>query len=338
MVTEGTLEWWIKVDRGYSYWAGVLHDGAANNWWGDGALIFTTDIAGGDVTWPGSTWLYVRDSDILLMMGTRMYGGYITSESLSNSFRFGEWHAIGISFGSGGHQIMVDGQLVVSDPTKTQPLGSGGNFSAPVDIPTIGESVSGFFGNNYYEGGFEGMVDRFRISSSQSDWYLALGLTRPLQIITQPQSQLGYWGKSVSFSVTATNGTSPYTYQWVKDQIPILDATNSLLVLTNLQMTNAGVYVAVVTDAASKTTNSQPATLTMNPAGVGIALYAGVAIEGVVGQTYGVQMTSDLSNTNSWAGVANATLTTPTQIWYDSQPETRPQRYYRVVPGPIAIP
>jgi len=233
---------------------------------------------------------------------------------------------------------MVDGQLVVSDPTKTQPLGSGGNFSAPVDIPTIGESVSGFFGNNYYEGGFEGMVDRFRISSSQSDWYLALGLTRPLQIITQPQSQLGYWGKSVSFSVTATNGTSPYTYQWVKDQIPILDATNSLLVLTNLQMTNAGVYVAVVTDAASKTTNSQPATLTMNPAGVGIALYAGVAIEGVVGQTYGVQMTSDLSNTNSWAGVANATLTTPTQIWYDSQPATRLQRYYRVVPGPISIP
>ena len=85
-------------------------------------------------------------------------------------------------------------------------------------------------------------------------------------------------------------------------------------------------------------TSAPPAILTVIPSGMSIALYTGVTIEGVVGQTYGVQMTSDLSNTNSWAGVANATLTTPTQIWYDSQPETRPQRYYRVVPGPIAIP
>jgi hypothetical protein len=32
------------------------------------------------------------------------------------------------------------------------------------------------------------------------------------------------------------------------------------------------------------------------------------------------------------------TLTTPKQIWCDPQPASQPKRYYRVVPGPIAIP
>ena len=161
---------------------------------------------------------------------------------------------------------------------------------------------------------------------------------RPLQISTQPQSQHGYWGKTVSFTVGVTNGTAPYAFQWEKDGVAILNATNSLMVLENLQSTNAGAYKVVVTDAASTTLPSQPANLTVDAAGVAIALYAGVTIDGVVGQTYGIQMTSDLSNTNSWVGVVNVTLTTPTQLWYDTQAATQPQRCYRVVPGPISIP
>lgn len=159
----------------------------------------------------------------------------------------------------------------------------------------------------------------------------------PLAIVTQPQSQLGYWGKSVSFSVSATNGAPPYGYQWQKDGMAISDATNSVLVLANLQVTNAGVYTVVVSDTVTNLA-SQPATLTVNPAGVGIALYAGVTVDGVVGQVYGIQSTLDLSNTNSWVGRTNLTLTTPTYLWYDSNPATQPQTYYRVLPGPIPIP
>jgi hypothetical protein len=76
----------------------------------------------------------------------------------------------------------------------------------------------------------------------------------------------------------------------------------------------------------------------MNPASVSIALYAGVTIDGAIGLTYGIQSTLDLSNTNSWVGRTNITLTTPTYLWYDSQPATQPQTYYRVLPGPISIP
>jgi hypothetical protein len=127
-------------------------------------------------------------------------------------------------------------------------------------------------------------------------------------------------------------------YQWGKDGGQIPNATNSPLVLTNLQSTNAGVYTVAISDAVTNTVISQPATLTANPAGVAIALYAGVTIDGVVGQTYGIQSTTDLGNTNSWAGQTNLTLTVPTQLWYDTQPAAQAQRYYRVVPGPISIP
>ena len=63
-----------------------------------------------------------------------------------------------------------------------------------------------------------------------------------------------------------------------------------------------------------------------------------MTIDGVVGQTYGIQTSASLANTNSWAGATNVTLTVPTQIWYDSQPAAQAQHYYRVVPGPISIP
>jgi hypothetical protein len=102
-------------------------------------------------------------------------------------------------------------------------------------------------------------------------------------------------------------------------------------------MADAGGYVAVVTNfygAAS----SAPAYLTMNPAGVSLALYAGVTIDGVVGLTYGIQCNTNLSNTNAWWGKANVTLSAPTELWFDVQPASQPQRFYRVVPGPITVP
>ena len=102
-------------------------------------------------------------------------------------------------------------------------------------------------------------------------------------------------------------------------------------------MTDAGNYSVVVTNDCGTTTSSN-AYLTMNPAGVSLALYSGITIDGVVGLTYGIQYSTDLSNTNSWQGMANVTLSVPTMLWFDMQPANQPQRYYRVVPGPISIP
>lgn len=109
--------------------------------------------------------------------------------------------------------------------------------------------------------------------------------------------------------------------------------------LADLDISDAGDYRVVVTDGSGTMLNSQTALVTVNPAGVSIATYAGLTIEGVVGNTYGIQSTTDPSNASGWVGVANVTFTQPTQIWYDSQSTAQqPKRFYRVIAGPISIP
>jgi hypothetical protein len=170
---SGTLEFWINVASGYSYENYVFRRNS------DSAMIFSTDVQGGDVTWPGTTKLFVsRNGDVSLTVAEYKYDKPPTSplEAKGTSFRFGEWHAVGFSVGSMGQHIMVDGKVVASAPTRTQEMGCAGTHQLPVDIPTIGETASHFWAYHRYEGGFEGIVARFRTSVTQRDWYLARGV------------------------------------------------------------------------------------------------------------------------------------------------------------------
>jgi hypothetical protein len=84
----------------------------------------------------------------------------------------------------------------------------------------------------------------------------------PPTITTQPVSQAGATGGSVTFSVVAT-GDAPLSYQWRKDGTAISGSTNSTLTLTNLAVANAGSYTVVVSNAAGSVT-SNAATLTVS--------------------------------------------------------------------------
>jgi len=142
------------------------------------ALIFTTDIQLGDVIWPGSTWIHVfNDGKIYFRIALEKYESYNIDNILvaqNTEAKYGEWLAIGFSYGSEGQYIMLNGNLVASNQERTIELGLGGNHSTPNDIPTIGESVSSVWSNNQNEGGFEGIIDTFRVSDSQKDWKISL--------------------------------------------------------------------------------------------------------------------------------------------------------------------
>jgi TonB family protein len=171
---EGTLEFWIKVDSGYRY---DNFQFKANQ---DGAMIFSSDVNGGDVTWPGTTKVFVsRDGTLTLWMATSKYDKphALQTEAKKTKFRFGEWHAVGVSYGGHGQCIMLDGKLVASANNRTQTFGAAGNHQKPLDIPTIGETVSHFWAHHRYEGGFEGVLAAFRVSARQSDWMLAKGIS-----------------------------------------------------------------------------------------------------------------------------------------------------------------
>lgn len=157
-------------------------------------------------------------------------------------------------------------------------------------------------------------------------------------VITPPSSQSSFWGRSASFSILA-GGQITLAYQWFKDVAPISGATNTSLILTNLQGSDATAYTVVITNLYGGVTSSPPANLTVNAADISIGLYPGpgITINGLVGYTYGIQSSTAL-NPSSWIGQTNLTLTVPTEIWYDPVPALLSQRFYRVVQGPIPIP
>src|SRR5262245_65096086 len=86
------------------------------------------------------------------------------------------------------------------------------------------------------------------------------GQGMPPSITSKPASRTNASGTVATFSVEAT-GTAPLHYQWYRNQLnPIPDATNSVLVLANVQLSDSGAYHVAVTNEAGST-NSAEATL-----------------------------------------------------------------------------
>jgi hypothetical protein len=74
--------------------------------------------------------------------------------------------------------------------------------------------------------------------------------------------------------------------------------------------------------------NSRPASI------VRCGRNAASTIDGVVGYTYGIEYTTDLTDTNSWQNLTNVTLTQPLELWVDRSVNVsapgNPKRFYRV--------
>ncbi len=251
--------------------------------------------------------------------------------------RDGSFHHVAVTLArnsTAGGELYVDGQSVLTfDPT-----GQSGSLSTSEPL-RIGNHATSYL-NCYFKGQIDEVCLYARaLAPAEIEAIYSAGTSgkcRPPAITTQPRSQVGYWGKSAAFDVGAS-GTAPLSFQWSKDGVPIVNGTNSVLSLNNLQMSDGGTYAVLVTNVAGSV-SSTPALLTVNPAGVSVALYTGVTIEGVVGLTYGIQCSTNLDDSSSWRGLANIPLGSPTQLWFDMQPASQAQRYYRVVPGPISIP
>src|SRR4030095_11677755 len=134
----------------------------------------------------------------------------------------------------------------------------------------------------------------------------AVGRCKTNAISPHPVSQTRYWGSSVTFT-SGASGPGALDFRWRKDDVPIPGATNTSLTMTNLQITNAGIYTLVVTNLSGSVTSS-PAALDMKFAEFGIGLTnstIGLSIGGTTGMTYGVRYSPDLI---SWFGLTNVTL------------------------------
>ena len=121
---------------------------------------------------------------------------------------------------------------------------------------------------------FGGLMDEFSVydvalSSNQIQAVYNAGsagkCSVPPVIASQPQNKTVIEGNSVSFSVNA-NGSQPLSYQWLVNSTNIPTATNTTLVLTNVQLGLSGNLYSVVITNLEGSTNSSNALLTVEPA------------------------------------------------------------------------
>jgi uncharacterized repeat protein (TIGR01451 family) len=166
---------------------------------------------------------------------------------------------------------------IISQPQSVSAYsGATANFSvAATGTPLLsfqwqkdGVSIVGATGTNYSitdiqppdAGGYSVIVSNIAGTVSSSNALLTV-LTW-LGIASDPQSQTVSLGGGVTFAVTA-QGTAPFLYKWLKDGNAIPNATNSSYTISNVKLSDAGSYSAVVLNPYGDGVLSASAVLTV---------------------------------------------------------------------------
>jgi len=172
----------------------------------------------------------------------------------------GTWHHVAWSESNGVARLYIDGVLdETSFNYKRGPLS--------LNTTTLGALLQGGGATNF----FNGMLDDVAVWS-RAIFFAEVGQLRtsvvppplsnsPPAITLHPASQSVLTRARVTFSFAAI-GTGPLSVQWRKGGAPLLHETNTLLVLSNVALADAGDYDVVVANAAGGAT-SQVATLSV---------------------------------------------------------------------------
>jgi len=213
--------------------------------------------------------------------GTTYYGGNL---SLNNGFGRGTVFKmtpagalttlVQFNVSNGGHPYAgliqgADGYLYGT--TKwggNLSLNSGNGYGTVFKIATNGIlstllSFTGLNGANPQAGLLLGTDGKFYGTTSQGGngggVIFRLNLSDPLSLVQEPDDLFVSLGASAVFQVSAV-GTAPLGYQWNSNGVALLNATNPILTIANVQLTNAGYYAVVVTNFSGSVT-SRVATL-----------------------------------------------------------------------------
>jgi uncharacterized repeat protein (TIGR01451 family) len=155
----------------------------------------------------------------------------------------------------------------------------------------------------------------------------------PPVFVLEPQSQTNFVGGSASFSAGATACT-PVALQWFFQNKSVSGATNSLLVLANLESVNAGNYFAVASSGGGSAT-SAVASLTVLLTNSVISAGGGVTITlaGAPGQNYVLETATNLYPA-IWVPMQTNTLGT-NGLWQFNDPDAAgfQQRFFRLEPA-----
>ena len=236
----------ISNDFSIVFWVKTTQSGGTGQWWqGDG--LVDGDHAG------------VANDFGTALSGAKFafgVGNPDTTIVSGSSVNDGAWHECVATRvqSTGALNLYVDGNLQATGTGNTKSLTASAFLR-------FGEILSG-------GGFFNGSLDEIKIYNralgnnevSALFYNGAVPSTVPA-IIQAPAPESVFVGSSASFSVQALGGN--LSYQWSVGATPIPGATNALLTLPNVVLTNAGTYSITVSNAAGSASSS--ATLTVLP-------------------------------------------------------------------------
>ncbi len=85
-------------------------------------------------------------------------------------------------------------------------------------------------------------------------------------LASTPGSVIAGVGNSARFDLTTPLGVGPFTYQWLLNGSPLSGRTNQSLVFQSVQLSDAGSYQVVASNAGGSVTSTVPSVLTVLPA------------------------------------------------------------------------
>jgi uncharacterized repeat protein (TIGR03803 family) len=150
-------------------------------------------------------------------------------------------------------------------------------------------------------------------------------------ITAQPLGQRVLLGSSASFSVSVS-GTPPFSYRWRFNGSSLLNATNSAYAIQAVGTNNTGNYSVVVTNLAGSVTSSNAFLTVMVPPTLALQLLAGYPVlnlDGMLGNNFVVQYSTNLAGTN-WLNLLSLTnLPSSPYLFLDPAGDGKPARFYR---------
>jgi hypothetical protein len=174
---------------------------------------------------------------------------------------------------------------------------------------------------------------------NKTNWLITSYPPSAPTIIADPQGQTITAGHSATFTVAA-GGSAPLSYQWYYNtNSGIPNATNTFLMLTNVQATNAGTYSVIVTNTAGSAASSN-AILTVSlgtPSRPQLSDFVfsngtfSLTVSGDPGLDYIVQASTNLTD---WTSIFTNHSPIPPFVWTDLVASNFSQRFYRIQLGP----
>ena len=145
-------------------------------------------------------------------------------------------------------------------------------------------------------------------------------------VISQPTSQMVLAGANVDFSVGAS-GSNPLFYQWRFKGTNLAGQNSTRLSLTNIDLTNAGAYSAIISNSYGSviSSNATLAVLSISTLAPG----SGITLSGENGSHFQIDWSTNLSASN-WTVLTNLYLPISPLLVPDELSSNSATRFYRV--------